>query len=241
MFNLIQTTETVITPPVGSALTLEYAKSHIRAFTDVDDLLIRIWIDAAAQYFIEKTGRPLLTEERELWLEAFPGCSGWLRRPSDVQQIELPNPPLQEVVSVTYLDATNTLVPFSDGASPETLYWQFGAPAGPYARRGWVRPIPSRSWPSALADPAAARIRYTCGYGDSPEDIPELIRGVLCYLVAHFDQFRGAVHEARRGQVLELPYGVQAMLDGFKGTALPSQVLRHDSISGGYFGGWPWR
>ncbi len=236
MFRLIQTTETVITPADGPAITLEYVKSHIRAFTDVDDVLIKVWIDAATQYFMEKSGRPPLTEVRELWLDAFP-CGGlWPFRPYDVQQIELPHPPLQEVLAVEYLDSTGALVPFSDGASPETVFWQYGAPAGPYARRGWVRPIPGKSWPSAMADPAAARIRYRCGYGDTAEDVPELVRGILCYLVAHFDQFRGAVHEARRGQVLELPYGVQAMLDGFKGTALPSQVLRQGTL----YGGWPW-
>jgi hypothetical protein len=57
--------------------------------------------------------------------------------------------------------------------------------------------------------------------------MPSLVRGILCFLVGHFDTYPSAVQESSRGQTLmELPLGVQAMMSGFKYSALPSQVLR---------------
>lgn len=201
-------------------ITLDYAKLHIRALGTTDDALINVWIMAAASYFSEQTGRPILTETHEVSCDRFPflGASGMYQR------IELPRPVLQAVSSVKYIDSNGALTSYSSGGSPDTPYWTSSAPAGPYARRGFVEPKYGNTWPTARLETGSVRIRFTCGYGDTPHAVPTLVRGILCYLVAHFDTFRSAVHEARKGQVLELPYGVQAMLDGFKYSALPSQT-----------------
>lgn len=217
--------------PAVQALTLAYAKLHIRALGTADDTLIAMWIDAAASYFAEQTGRPPLWETRQAGLDAFPfvGACG-----SDAR-IELPHPPLQSVTSVQYIDGGGILQSFDDGGSPATPFWRAVTYDGPYARRGFVEPIYGKTWPTARCETDAVRIVYTGGYGDTAADVPALVRGILCYLVAHFDTFRSAVHEARRGQVLELPYGVQMMMDGFKYSALPSQVLReHHWPLGGF-------
>ncbi len=206
--------------PAVLPITLDYAKLHIRALGTTDDPLINVWIQAAASYFEEQTGRAILTQTHEVSCDRFPfvGASGMYQR------IELPRPPMQSVVSVKYIDADGVLQSYSDGGSPDVPYWTTNFPVGQYARRGFVEPKFGNSWPTARLETGSVRIRYTCGYGDTPHLVPTLVRGILCYLVAHFDTFRSAVHEARRGQVLELPYGVQAMLDGFKYSALPSQT-----------------
>lgn len=207
-------------PPV-QALTLAYARLHLRALTTADDPLVTVWIDAAAAYFERQTGRQLLTATREVWLDAFPflGASGAAAR------IELPHPPLQSVVSVSYLDGDGVLQSFDDGASPPVQQFAVSAPAGPYAARGFVEPLVGGAWPIARVASGAVRIRYTCGYGDTPDDIPPLARGILCLLVAHFDTFRSAVQDARTGAI-EVPLGVQTLLDGFRYSALSAQVLR---------------
>jgi uncharacterized phiE125 gp8 family phage protein len=230
-------TDTVITPPVLPPLTLTYVKSHIRALGNADDTLTVVYINAAASYFEEQTGRQLITATREVWLDAFPfvGASGMQAR------IELPHPPLQSVISVQYIDETGTLQSFDDGASPATNLFRSSAPSGAYASRGFVEPIAGYTWPIARRETGAVRIRYTCGYGLTPATVPELARGILCYLVGHFDTFRGAVYESRKGQLQELPFGVQMMMDGFKYSALPSRVLHeHMQAFGGGFewGGW---
>ena len=211
--------DTLISTAVGQALTLDYAKQHIRALGDADDALIAVYIDAAASYFMEQTGRALLTETRQAGLAAFPfiGSSGSAAR------IELPHPPLIDVTSVSYIDADGVLQSFDDGGSPATPYWRAVPYAGPYARRGFVEPNYGLTWPTARAETDAVRILYTCGYGDTADHVPPLVRGILCYLVSHFDTFRSAGAERA---VSEVPYGVGMMLDGFKYSAYPSQVLR---------------
>ncbi len=215
-------------------ITLDYTKLHIRALGTTDDALINVWIMAAASYFTEQTGRPCLTETHEVSCDRFPFFGG----SGSAQRIEMPHPPLQAVVSVSYIDSDGVLQSYDDGGSPPVPSWTTSAPAGPYARRGFVEPKFGLTWPTARVETGSVRIRYTCGYGDDPHHVPTLVRGILCYLVAHFDTFRSAVHEARRGQVLELPYGVQMMMDGFKYSALPSQVLRPNASACAYdFGG----
>ncbi len=209
--------------PAVSALTLAYAKQHIRALGTADDTLIQVYIDAAASYFEEQTGRQLLTAVREAWLDAFPfvGTSGACAR------IELPHPPLQSGDGVHYVDSNGVSQSFV-GGSPSAALWRASLAAGPYAPRGFVEPLYGQSWPIARAQTGAVQIRYTCGYGDTAADMPPLVRGILCYLVAHFDKYRAHTQDQA---VSEIPYGVKMMIDGFKYSALPSQVLRT-------YGGW---
>lgn len=213
-------TDTLISVTGGGSLSLAYAKDHIRALANADDLLIATYIEAAASYFEEQTGRQLLTATREAWLDAFPfvGLTG-----ADAR-IELPRPPLQTVVSIKYVDPSGVLQTMA-GGSPLANLFRVSAPAGAYARRGFVEPLYGQPWPVARAETGAVRIQYTCGYGASTA-IPPLVSGILCFLVGHFDTFRSAVVDARNGQLIELPYGVQMMMDGFKYSAYPSQVLR---------------
>ncbi len=219
--------------PSVSALTLAYAKEHIRALGNADDTLIQVYINAATNYFEEQTGRQLLTATREAWLNAFPfvGASGGYAR------IELPKPPLVSVASVKYIDSSGTLQSFQGGSPLANLY-TINAPAGPYAVRGFVEPIYGGVWPIARAETGAVRIRYTCGYGPTMASIPPLVRGVLCFLVGHFDTFRSAGVEQA---VTELPFGVKQMMDGFKYSALPAQVLREYANYPAVPYNYPWR
>lgn len=227
MSRVIELVHSLITSPAQPAMTVDHARRHIKALTISDDVLIRGWIEAARHYFEEQTGRQIITATHEVWLDAFP-CGG---------RIELPHPPLQSVVSVLYVDSTGALASFSDGGSPDVPSYAVKAPQGPYAQRGWIEPLYGTAWPTARCESGAVRIQYTSGYGDTPEDVPELVTAILCFLVAHFDRFRGAVEDQTRG-LIPVPYGVQMMLDGFKYSALSTQQLRSFSLSG--FGAVPW-
>lgn len=237
MSRVIQLVDSLITEPVNPPMTVAYAKLHIKALTSAEDTLIAMWILAAAQYFEEQTGRQAITAVREAWMDEFPLDLnfGYPYGPyglSKHRRIEIPRPPLQDVISVKYINGDGNLVSYSDGGSPDAPFYAVKAPQGPYATRGWIEPISGNLWPIARPEGGAVRIQYRCGYGDDEEDMPPLLTGILCYLVAHFDQFRSAVHEARRGQVLELPYGVQMMLDGFKYSALPGTRPRTSDYGG---------
>jgi hypothetical protein len=139
-------------PPV-SALTLDYAKQHIRALGSVDDVLTTVYINAAASYFEEQTGRQLLTATREAWLDAFPfvGASGMRAR------IELPRPPLQKVLDVRYVDATTGAWHSSLGGSPAATTRGGGLSSRSTGRAGRGRR--PRRRPCAFRIPAATAHR----------------------------------------------------------------------------------
>jgi uncharacterized phiE125 gp8 family phage protein len=218
--------------PAVSALTLAYAKLHIRALGTADDTLTAVRINAAASYFSEQTGRPILTETRQAGLDAFPfvGATG------NAARIELPHPILQGVTSVKYIDANGVLQSFT-GGSPVAPLWRAVTYAGPYGGRGYVEPLYGQSWPIARCETDSVRILYTCGYGSTPESVPALVRGVLCYLIAHFDTFPSATQEA---SVSELPLGLTQMMNAFKYSAYPSQVLREVGSAASQYGGARW-
>lgn len=230
--------DSLIVAPAAPAVSLAYAKLHIRALGTTDDTLATNWIAAATQYVEEQSGRQLITATREVWLDAFPGTwtSAW-RGPWGMR-IEIPHPPLQTIVGVHYIDGNGVLQSVSTGGSPDEPLYLVKAPVGPYCTRGWIEPLAGQVWPIARRESGAVRIQYTCGYGDGQDDLPELLQGIVCFLVGHFDQFRSAVHEARRGQMLELPYGVEVMLNGFKYSAYPRMVERGWPGGVGYGGPW---
>lgn len=217
---ILSLVDSVIAGPVNPPMSRAYARAHIKAISTSEDTLVDAWVLGAAQFFEEQTGRPPITQTREAWLDGFPDGRG---------RIELPHPPLQDVVSVLYMDDSGVLQPFSDGASPETLYYDVKAPQGPYAQRGWIEPIAGMDWPTTQAVSGAVRIQYRCGYGDDETDVPDLVKAILCFLIGNFDQFRSAVHIEDRGSITEVPYGVEMMLRGFRYSALSVTSMRKSS------------
>lgn len=212
MSRVILASGSCITPATVAPIEPYYAKQHLRSISDADDDLVDTWIMAATHYFEEQTGRPIMKATWEYWLDAFPIET----------KIELPHPPLVSVTSVSYIDSNGVLVTFDDGASPATNLWQVAAPAGVYARRGWIEPVYGSVWPLARTEAGAVRIRYIAGYADNSDEVPALIKQALLLLVAQFDQFRSHTFE---GRVAELPFGVDEMIRAFKYSAYPSQVL----------------
>lgn len=219
----IEFTDTLVTAPVQPPLDVDYAKLHIKSITDAEDLLVAGWILGAGSYFFEQTGRPPIIGTFERWLDRFPSGRG---------KIELPHPPLQSVISVQYVDGSGVLQDFNDGASPASPLYTVKAPQGDYGTRGWVEPIAGVCWPQTTScESGAVRVQYTAGYGETPDDVPELAKAIMCWHVAHFDQFRAAVHAEFRESVTVLPFGVKEMIDGFKYTALPAHTPRAGGLT----------
>jgi uncharacterized phiE125 gp8 family phage protein len=216
MSSVIHTTNHLVTPRAVPPMDVIYAFRHIKGLGNADDVLIANWIEAAEQEFEEQTGRQVMLATWEYWLDAFPDFSG---------RIELPKPPLQSVVSVQYVADDGTLTSYDDAASPPTVLWESRAPAGPYAARGWVVPTFGNSWPVIQRQPGAVRIQYTCGYASIPEQVPPLITGILCYLVANHDRYRPGYVEQSRGNLIELPW-VQRQINAFKYAGLESSAPR---------------
>ncbi len=216
MSRVIQTMDSQVAPPTVKPFDSEWAKAHIKALTNSEDELIESWIVAATQYFEEQTGRQVMAATWEYWLDGFPAVS----------KIELPHPPLRDVLAVEYVDGNGDTVGFTDGGSPEVVSWQSRAPRGVTAGRGWVELKSGLTWPTPRVEAGSVRVRYTAGYAETAGEVPELVRACLCLLMAHFEQFRSEVHLAERSSKLEkLPLGAEQIMLGFKYTAMPRQVL----------------
>jgi uncharacterized phiE125 gp8 family phage protein len=203
---VMPTMDSIIAGPLTEPLDIEEVKKQRRVSTTVTslDTLFDLWISAARQGFEAQTGRQAITATRELWLPAAPIES----------EIELPYPPLQSVVGVFYDDDNGNEVAFD--ASNYTVI----APQGDYCARGRIALLSGGSWPALSAmHPKALRIRFICGYGDAPGDVPELVKAAMMFLVGHFHRFGEEVQE---GVLTHLPLGAKMLFDGFKYTALPT-------------------
>lgn len=137
-------------------------------------------------------GRALITQTWELVLDRFP-----------LDEIRLPMPPLQSVVSVKYDNAqgVETLVPSTDYVVDTTSWY------------GWVVPVATKLWPSTLDAINAVRIRFIAGYGDAGLNVPAPIRQAMLLLITHWYEERTPVNI---GNIVNpLPYAVEALLAPF--------------------------
>lgn len=204
----------LIVGPACEPIDLDEVKRHIRfTATTAEDTLIDTYIAMARQYFETETDRQLITATWERQFDAFPDGV-----------IELPHPPLIDVVSVAY-DV--------EGSPSETLLTEdvdyvVDAPSGPQATRGVVRTVAGASWPTAIDRVGSVRVRYRAGYGDHPGDVPELVKGALYFLVGHFHRFREDIQDATT-TLAALPIGATAIMRSFKYTALPIYPARRVS------------
>lgn len=195
-------------------VALATAKKQLRFGSSAEDDLIGGWISAARTIFEEESGRQAVDAVWEYGMN----CAPWQVR------IELPRPPLADVVEITYDDVNGdaqTMDPTTYIVEPSFL----SADAiDPYCAPGRVKLAKGASWPATNGEPRSFRIRRTCGYGATIDAIPPLVQSMIYLLVAHFHRNRSEVFEAKtRGGDQVLPLGAQALMGAFKYTALTLQ------------------
>ncbi len=137
----------VITAPVCEPITLAEARLHARLDSTAEDSMLAIFIAAARAHGEQETGRAFVERTVELTLDGFPGADG---------SIELPAPPLGEVLSVKYDDPTGgeqelalpgyRIATVSDSVPPK------------------LRPARGALWPVTDIGIETVRIQYKCGW-----------------------------------------------------------------------------
>lgn len=152
----------VLVKPVVDALQLEEAKSWCRIDDTNSDGDVRMLIAAMWRYAENLTLRAYVQRTLELILPCWPAVKveGYSRT-----AIELPQPPLVQVDSITYIDING---------DSQIL------DADQYVVHAWREPgviVPSYgvSWPSVRGDLDAVRVQYIAGYAPtgSPTDYRE--------------------------------------------------------------------
>lgn len=149
-----------ITQPTVEPITLTQAKLHCdipATFTD-HDALISSMIVAARQYAERYTHRAFIQRTFELTLPSFPNAllqRTFLTRQQQMQQIELPFPPLVSVSWVKYLELDGTVITLDP-----TLYQ-----VDSYREPALLQPAYLQVWPIVTRpDFNAVQIRYVAGY-----------------------------------------------------------------------------
>lgn len=137
----------VITPAVCEPVSLDEVKLHARIDSSSEDALLRVLIGAARAHGEQITGRAFVSQTRELTLDGFPGADG---------SIELPAPPLGEVLSVKYDDP--------DGVEQTLANTQYRIALASDSVPPLLRPARLCTWPSTDLGPQTVRVRYTCGW-----------------------------------------------------------------------------
>jgi uncharacterized phiE125 gp8 family phage protein len=167
----------LITPPAVLPVSLAELKAEARldgGDDGTDDARLMGCLRAATDR-LDGTegllGKALITQEWEMLLPAFPCHNG---------RIDLPLPPLQEILSVVYTD------PAGDEQTLATDRYQVVGIGSPYS--AWVAHAYGTTWPATRCVDEAVTITFSCGYGSSWNDVPEGIRhGLTAMAVAMFD------------------------------------------------------
>jgi len=160
-----------------------------------EDSLISDLISTAREMGEDFMRRSLATQTWEYILDQFP---------FDKNYIDIPFPPLQQVLSATWRDAFGTTTTMIEGVNYVTNYdTEPGKIALPYATM-WPLYAP---WPTG-----SVRIRFTAGYdptGAAARAIPKQIKQGMLILISELYENRQASAEVRN--VIKMPFGVEAL------------------------------
>jgi uncharacterized phiE125 gp8 family phage protein len=199
----------LVTAPSSNVVTLDEAKAHLREDSDDFDLQITAFIYAATQFVDGPTGflgRALIDQTWDYYLDAFP-CRHDFSFPVSGRRnfIEIPLPPLIEVLGVFYVDASGNEQQFSassyivdDASQPARIILKSSA-----------------SWPSIAEQANAVRIRFRAGYIDASNspatpNVPFPIKAAILMYV-------GDLYQNRENQVVgdsaaKLPWASEQLL-----------------------------
>ncbi len=152
--------------PSASALTIQELKVHTRSDAEDDDGYLAGLIKAAVDYvdgYSGVLGRALITQTWSADMDAF--------RP-----FKIPLGPNIAITAINYYDTDNMQQPFT----------------GYELQEDCVQLAHNESWPDTYPRADAVTVTWTCGFGDSWNDIPESIRLGMMHLVAHWYEQREA-------------------------------------------------
>ena len=186
----------LITAPVARPLTVQDVSDQTRADLTVEQVLIETYIAAVAAKAEVIIGRALITQTWELSTESF-SCA-------HPHGIRLPFSPVQEIVSITYIDTNGD----SQIVNPANYYLTGDDPE-------MVAPVYGTVWPVSRNHPGVVKIRYICGYGDTSDDIPEAIRVWMLMNVAALYENRETVTVGKSG-LIELSTLADSLLDSYR-------------------------
>lgn len=175
----------LITAPAVDAIELDDVLNHLRVTQDQDKAQVQKLISSATTYQEDIERRAFITQTWDYFLDDFPGAFGHL---------EIPNPPLQSVTSITYIDQNE------DSQTLAASKYIVDAVAEP----GRIMPAIGESWPSTASKFNVVTIRFVAGYGNNPASVPDKTKHALRLLVGHWFENREATGASQK----QIEFGV---------------------------------
>lgn len=165
--------ELLITAPTTLPVELNDYKAHRRVLTNSEDEILNLYLSAATDWAEQFTRRALITQTWEVRTKEFPHQAAH-------PEMVLPRGKLQSVTSVKYLDLSDV-----EQTLASSVY-EVDTTSDP----GRVLLGYDQDWPDVLDYPDAVRVRYVCGYGDTPATVPIAVRQAIMLAASHFDLVR---------------------------------------------------
>jgi len=169
---------TTTTPETTLPVSVADLKTHMRITTSSDDDYITdlawmaySWIESEADITIGTTVYQLQ---------------------SDVFPSSLPQPPVQSIGSLTYMDSDNTSQTLVEGTDFYLVL----------ADKQAALLVPVTTWPTTYARPDAVTIAYTSGFTTPPRQVLHLMRLLV-----------GSAYEFREGEIAGITTKVNQSLD----------------------------
>ncbi len=154
------------TPPAGEPLTLTETQDYLKT----NDPSETAWINSAIQGVRENceafTRRVLMTQTWVLWLDAFQPAN------SQLQELSIPNPPLQSVTHLKTYTADDTATTLDDA---RYLVDTASEPGRLILREG-------QCWPTGLRIARSIEVEFVAGYGDAADVPAALKQGMLLWI-----------------------------------------------------------
>ena len=175
-----------ITPPTTQPISVENFKNFINLDHDEDDQKILELIQGVTKEAERYTGRNFMNRVVEQTVENI-GITydddAWFEQEDigiEVVRIQpfivLSQTPFVSIESIEYYTST----------SETANVWDSGEYVVRSARDfAKIQPVRNGRWPEGLRNQDAMRIRYTTGFGDNPNDVPEDIRNAIKMQVKH--------------------------------------------------------
>lgn len=166
----------LVTPPAVEPVRLADLKARLQLSGDAHDGRLAQLIRTARERVERETGQVLLAQT---WLERRDSWDGDGRLLAFGTQFRLPKPPLMAIESISVLDAAGTTQPWS----AEAYFVDTLAEPGRIALR------PNEFFPQPGRAVGGIEIRFRCGYGEAPEDVPApLVEAVLALAAALWER-----------------------------------------------------
>lgn len=215
----------ILTQPTAEPVTTAQAKSHLRIESGVtdDDTIIGLYITAARKMVEQWTGRSLMTQTWQYFLDYFPidearGQERWWdgSREGAITQFQSITPYIElpwaaPLVSITHLktyDENDSATTFSS-----TNYF-----ADINQEPGRLTLRSGSSWPSGIfRQSSGIEIQYVTGYSSDSDasDVPEDLKQAIKVIVAHLYEHRGDNIVGQGAQNVEMPNIVRVLLQPY--------------------------